>query len=213
MTVSSIGRLVSSSREPWFRQRPVVALGVAGVLYVVVFLLRVLAGGPDDAYALLFVLPVALVAITFGMRAGLAGGLVGVALTVVWVVVDDVSLSPTGWASRILPLLLLGGLLGDASDRLRRADAEKRRLEAAALLYREAIEINDSLVQGMAAARWALEVGRLDAGLRTLELTIAQAEELVSGLIRQADMGGSSAAAIDPASPLRAGTEELGGSR
>jgi hypothetical protein len=213
MTVSSIGRLVSSSREPWFRQRPVVALGVAGVLYVLVFLLRVLAGGPDDAYSLLFVLPVALVAVTYGMRAGLAAGFAGVALTAVWVVVDDVSLSPTGWGSRILPFLLLGGLLGDASDRLRRADAEKRRLEAAALLYREAIEINDSLVQGMAAARWALEAGRVDAGLHTLEQTIVQAETLVSGLIRQADMGGSSPAAIDPASPLRPGTEEVGGSR
>jgi hypothetical protein len=212
MTVSSIGQLVRASREPWFRQRPVVALGVAALLYALVLSLRLSAGGPDEAYSLLYVLPVALVAITFGLRAGLAGGLVAVALTVVWVVVDDVSLGLTGWGSRILPLLLLGGLLGDASDRLRRADAEKRRLEAAALLYREAIEINDSLVQGMAAARWALEAGRPEAGLRTLELTIVQAEELVSGLIRQADMGGSSAAAIDPAAPLRTGAEEVGGS-
>jgi hypothetical protein len=213
MTVSSIGQLARTSREPWFRQRPVVALGVAGMLYALVLSLRLSAGGPDDAYSLLYVLPVALVAISFGMRAGLAGGLAAVALTVVWVVVDDVNLSLTGWGSRIVPLLLLGGLLGDASDRLRRADAEKRRLEAAALLYREAIEINDSLVQGMAAARWALEAGRLEAGLRTLEQTIVQAEELVSGLIRQADMGGSSAAAIDPASPLRAITKDGGGTR
>ena len=213
MTVSSIGQLVKASREPWFRQRPVVALGVAGLLYGLVLSLRLSAGGPDDAYSLLYVLPVGLVAITFGMRAGLAGGLVAVALIVIWVVVDDVSLSATGWASRILPLLLLGGLLGDASDRVRRADVEKRRLESAALLYREAIEINDSLVQGMAAARWALEAGLLDAGLRTLEQTIVQAEELVSGLIRQADMGGSSAAAIDPASPLRAITAEGGGAQ
>ncbi|MEV0804607.1 hypothetical protein AB0I34_43425 [Kribbella sp. NPDC050281] len=211
MTVSSIGQLVGTSREPWFRQRPVVAFGIAGLLYALVLSLRLSAGGPDDPYTLLLVLPVALVAITFGMRAGLAGGLVAVALIVIWVVVDDVSLSAMGWASRILPLLLLGGLIGDASDRLRRADSEKRRLEAAALLYREAIEINDSLVQGMAAAQWALQAGRLDAGLRTLEQTIVLAEELVSGLIRQADMGGSSAPAIDPVSSARA--EEFGGSR
>lgn len=162
---------------------------------------------------MLFALPVALVAITFGMRAGLGGGLVAVALIVVWVVVDDVSLTLTGWGSRILPLLLLGVLLGDASDTLRRAEAERRRLEAAALLYREAIEINDSLVQGMAAARWALEAGRVDAGLRTLEQTIVQAEELVSGLIRQAGMGGSRATAIDAASPLEAGTDKVGRTR
>ncbi|MEI8406640.1 MULTISPECIES: hypothetical protein [unclassified Kribbella] len=211
--ISSISQLTSSPREPWFRQRPVIALGVAVVLYATVLSLRLLAGGAADAYSLLYVFPVALIAITFGLRAGLAAGLVAVGLMVVWAVVEEVSLSPAGWGSRVLAVLLLGLLLGDASDRLRRAEAEKRRLEAAALLYREAIEINDSLVQGMAAARWALEAGRLDAGLRTLEQTIVQAEELVSGLIRQAGMDGSSAAAIDSAAPLRALTEESGGSR
>lgn len=211
--MSSISQLVRSSGEPWFRQRPTVAVALAAVLYAVVLTLRLSAGGPGDAYSLLFVFPVALIAITFGMRAGLAGGVVAVALIVVWAMVEEVSLSPIGWASRILPMLLLGVLVGDAADRLRRADAEKRRLEAAALLYREAIEINDSLVQGMAAARWALEAGQLGAGLRTLEQTIAQAEELVSGLIRQAGMSGSSAAAIDAAAALRTGAEEIGGRR
>ncbi|MFI7065237.1 hypothetical protein ACIBL3_29880 [Kribbella sp. NPDC050124] len=193
---------VRSSREPWFRQRPAAAVALAAVLYALVLVLRLFTGGPSDAYALLFVLPIALVAVTFGMRAGLAGGVVAVALIVVWVMVEDVSLSPIGWVSRIVPLLLLGVLLGDAADRLRRAEEERLRLEAAALLYREAIEINDSVVQGMAAARWALETGRVDAGLQTLEQTITQAEELVSGLIRQAGLGGSSPAAIAPTAHL-----------
>ncbi|MFG1813502.1 hypothetical protein ACGFIF_07050 [Kribbella sp. NPDC049174] len=212
MTVS-ISQLVNSAREPWFRQRPIIALGVAVVLYASVLSLRLLAGGAVDAYSLLYVFPVALVAVTFGLRAGLAAGLVAVGLTLVWVTVEDVSLNPAGWASRVLPVLLLGLVLGDASDQLRRAETERRRLEAAALLYREAIEINDSLVQGMAAARWALEAGRLDAGLQTLEQTIVQAEELVSGLIRQAGMGGSSTAAIAPGTPLGSSAEEVDGAR
>ena len=212
MTVSA-GRLAGSPRGPWFRQRPIVALAVAGVLYASVLALRLLAGGSADAYTLLFVFPVALVAVTFGLRAGLAAGVVAVSLIVVWVVVDDVSLNLVGWGARILPLLLLGALLGDASDRLRRAEEEKRRLESAALLYREAIEINDSLVQGIAAARWALEAGRVDAGLRTLEQTIVQAEELVSGLIRQAGMGGSGAPGVGAVPSLPAGTEDVGGRR
>ena len=103
---------------------------------------------------MLYAFPVGLIAIAFGLRAGVRAGLVAVALIVVWVVVDDVSLSLAGWVSRVVSILLLGLLLGDASDRLRRSDAENRRLEAAALLYREAIEINDSVVQGMAAAQW-----------------------------------------------------------
>lgn len=82
-----------------------------------------------------------------------------------------------------------GPLLGNASDRLRLADAERRRLEAAALLQREAIEINDSLVQGMVAAKWSLEAANLEAGLRILDETIGQAQGLVSSLVRQAGHG------------------------
>lgn len=179
-----------SPRDPWFRRRPILALVVAGVLFVAVLTLRLLVGDAEDAYSMLYVMPVALVATAFGLRAGAAAGVIAVALIVIWALAEDVSLTPLAWTSRVVPMLLLGVLLGWASDRLQRAEAERRRLEAAALLHREAIEINDSLVQGMAAAKWSLESGRVDAGMRTLDETITQAHELVSGLIRQANMGG-----------------------
>jgi hypothetical protein len=139
---------------------------------------------------MLYTLPVALLATSFGLRAGAAAGVLGVALVGVWGVVDDISLTPVGWASRVIPRLLLGVLLCEATDRMRRTEEERRKLEAAALLHREAIEINDSQVQGMAAAKWALEAGSTEAGLKTLDDTIARAHDLVSGLIRRADMGG-----------------------
>jgi hypothetical protein len=181
--------LAAAPRDPWFRRHPVVALAVAAVLYAAILSLRLLVGGPVDAFSMLYALPVALVAITFGLRSGIVAGLAAVALMVLWAGLENVSLSPTGWASRVLPMLLLGVLLGHASDRLRRAEDERRLLEAAALLHREAIEINDSLVQGMAAARWSLEAGHVDAGVRALDDTIVQAHELVSDLIRRAGMG------------------------
>jgi hypothetical protein len=139
----------TAPRDPWFRQRPGLALVTAGLLAVL--------------------------------------------LIVFWAVAQDVSLGPLGWASRVLPMLLLGVLLGYAADRMRQAEAERARLQTAALLHREAIEINDSLVQGLAAAKWSLEAGRMDAGLNTLDQTMAQAQELVSGLIRQSSMGGQTA--------------------
>jgi hypothetical protein len=179
----------TSPRDPWFRRRPALALPVAALLYGAVLVLRLLTGDAADAYSMLYALPVALVAIAYGMRAGVLAGLVAVGLIAVWTVVDDVSLTPSGWLSRALPLLLLGALLGQATDQARAADAERRELEAAALLHREAIEINDSLIQGMAAAKWTLEGGQVDAGLRILETTIAEAHELVSRLIRRAEMG------------------------
>jgi len=189
MTALPVPRLALTSGAPWFRGHPGLAVTVAAALFVAVLSLRLAVGTPVDAYSMLYALPVALVATTFGLRAGTVAGLVAVGLTALWAVVQDVSLTPTGWTSRVLPLLLLGVLLGHATDRERLAERERRRLEAAALLHREAIEINDSLVQGMAVAKWSLDAGRVDASKQILDQTIAQAQDLVSGLIRRAGMG------------------------
>ena len=177
-------------REPWFRQHPTAVLAVAGVLFASVWFVRLFDADAVDASTLLFTLPVALIAVAFGLRAGLLAGLLAVLMVVIWLIETGADMSPLGWISRCLSELLLGILLGDASQRLRRAEEERRRLESGALLYREAIEINDSLVQGMAAARWAVEAGRTDDGLKILEETIGQAQDLVSGLIRQAGRTG-----------------------
>jgi hypothetical protein len=174
---------------PWFLRSPRVTLIVAALLFGAVLTLRLLTGDAADAYSMLYTLPVALIAMAFGRWAGAAAGVVSVGLIAVWVVARDIDLTATGWLSRIVPIVLLGVVLGDATDRVRDAEARRQRLEAAALLHREAIEINDSLVQGMAAAKWSLEAGQTDVGIRTLETTINQAQDLVSGLIRRADMG------------------------
>jgi hypothetical protein len=188
--VSLVSIRDTASVDPWFRRRPRLALGVAAALFAAVLALRLTVGTPLDAYSMLYVFPVALVAIVFGLRGGIMAGLVAVSLMVVWAAVQDVSLSPAGWLSRMLPMLLLGALLGEATDRLRQAEAERRRWARASLLHRDAIEINDSIVQGMAAAKWSLEMGRIDDGLATLDETITRAQGLVSGLIREAEMGG-----------------------
>ncbi|GAA1599283.1 MULTISPECIES: hypothetical protein [Kribbella] len=198
MTDSARTSQQSGPRDPWFRQHPVTALVVAAVLYASVLMLTVFTGKPGDDYFLLYVFPVALIAVTFGLRAGAAAGAAAVALIVVWVAARDVSLTTSGWAARGASMLVLGLVLGRASDRLRRAEVERRQLEAGALLHREAIEINDSLVQGMAAARWSLQAGQLEAGLKILDETLGQAHELVSDLIRRAGMSGRSEPVGEP---------------
>jgi signal transduction histidine kinase len=190
--------------EVWFRDRPGWALAVVVALFGAVLLLRLTVGSPVDAYSLFYALPVALAASAFGFRGGLSGGLVAVCLMAVWVVTEDVPLTPSGWISRVLPLLLLGALLGRAVDRgklaeegRRRADEQRRaaeeelsRAEMAAMLHRQAIEINDTLIQELAGAKWAFEAGRNEAGLDALTKAMRNAQELVSDLIRRADMGG-----------------------
>jgi hypothetical protein len=185
---------VNSSRAaadslPWFRRRPVASAVVAGALFVGIFVLRIAVGRPEDVLSLLFTLPIALVAVAFGFRAGVSAGLVGTGLIALWVVLDDVTLSSLGWASRVTPMLLLGGLLGQAVDRLSRAEDEQRHLELAARRQRDAIEINDTIVQGLSAAKWALEAGNEQRALEVVEETLRNGHELVSTLLRDADMG------------------------
>lgn len=185
-------RVIGISRRselPWFRDRARWAIAVAISLFVAVFALRLLTGDAEDAVSLLYALPVALVAVAFGRTVGITAGLLAVVLVVTWVLVREVDLTLLGWASRVVPLLLLGGLLGDASDRLARAGAWQLALEAAEQRHREATEINDTLIQGMAATKWALEAGRYNVGLSTLEETLEVGHELVSKLLREADMG------------------------
>jgi hypothetical protein len=178
-----------TTSRPWFQRRPRLAGLVAAALFVLVFALRLLSGDPRDAISMLFVLPIALLAMAGGLRSGALGGVVAVTLVAVWASATQANLTALGWTSRVVPLLLVGVLLGDASDRLRRAEFARRRLEAAALMHRQAIEINDSLVQGMAAAKWALEAGRTAAGIQALDDTLTRGNRLVSTLLRDADMG------------------------
>lgn len=179
----------SPDGAPWFRSRPGLTLGVAAALFAAVLGLRFTVPSVEDPITLLFCLPIALLAVAYGLRAGLFAGLSGVLLVALWVSVEHVSLSVLGWATRVIPMLLLGVLLGDAVDRLRRSEEERRRLEAVAQRHRDAVEFNDSVVQGLSAAKWALEAGRDDRGLEIVTQTLDAAQELVSELLHDADMG------------------------
>jgi hypothetical protein len=193
------------ARPPWFDRRPRLAVALALLLFAGIFALRLGVGDSRDGISMLFVFPIALLAMTGGILPGTLGGVAAVALVVTWTALSGTHLSAIGWASRILPLLLVGGLIGDACDRRRRAEVESRRLESSVRLHRDAIEINDGLVQGMAAAKWALEAGRTATGIDILEDTLARGHQLVSALLRDADMsiaGDPGAAPGDQRRPL-----------
>jgi hypothetical protein len=152
-------------------------------LFALVFAAR-LTVQSSEPITVFFIFPVALLAMAFGLRAGLVAGLVGVVLTVAWVALQDVSLSPLGWLGRILPILLLGILVGWTTDRERGAAQTRQALFEARIREREAAEINDSIVQHLAVVKWTMESGHTEEGLTMLADTIASSESLVAALLR-----------------------------
>ena len=96
-------------------------------------------------------------------------------------------------------MFLLGGLLGHATDLMTASeqnalDEQRKRcqLEEANLRYAEAIEINDSLIQEMVAAKWMVEQGLTDQATEVLTATIATGERMVAELLpKRVSSGGS----------------------
>lgn len=176
-------RFWGDRRGPWFRWHPAAAVLVAAGLFAGVFGVRLLVADQHEPVSVLYVLPIALLAVAFGLRGGIAGATTGVLLLWGWAAVENASLSLVGWASRVTAMALLGVLLGAAVDRLAEASRVERLLLAARLREREAAEISDSIIQGMAAAKWLLESGRLADSERVLTQTIEASQELVVGLL------------------------------
>jgi hypothetical protein len=179
--------VVIRPKGPWFYRRRRVTFSAAGFLFVGVFVVRLTVGDPGDAISMLFVLPITLLAVAFGRRAGIFAALVAVALTGCWASLSAAEISVIGWVSRIVPLLLVGGLVGDASHRLRDFEEQRRAVETSALRHRQAVEINDFLIQGMAAAKWSIEAGRVETGVEMLNETLDRGHSVVSRLMRDAD--------------------------
>lgn len=169
--------------RPWFQGHRRVAIAVATVLYAAVFVVS-LAVSRADEVNMLYVLPVALLAVAFGRRGGVLGA--GVAVSLYAVSANDL----LGWATGAAAVALLGLLLGDATDRImsdqrraRREALERERLEEEHRRHQEALKLHDSVVQGIAAGIWMLDVGSNKEALRALTSTMGLAQHLVSELL------------------------------
>ncbi|MFP5577302.1 MAG: hypothetical protein ACLGIZ_03560 [Acidimicrobiia bacterium] len=169
---------------PWFRRHPGYAALVTAVLFVLVTALRLVTPDEADATGLLYALPVALAAMTYGRAVGTTSALCASGLLWAWVAGHpDISLTALGWTSRIVPLVLLGVLVGAASDTVEEANEARTALAVAEVRRRDAAEVNDEILQRLAAAKWRLEAGANDEAAALLDEAMVQAEHLVSSLL------------------------------
>lgn len=166
---------------PWFGWHPRLAV----VLSALVVVLGAAAGGSTDGSVLLLTLPVALLALAFGTKAGMVAAVSGVGVAALTAATSGTSMDVLNGGTRTVPVLLWGGLLGTASDRLRRAADLHQRLALAHRRQREAAEVNDAIIQRLAVAKWSLEAGNDQRSLELLTETIHTAQTLVADLLRE----------------------------
>jgi hypothetical protein len=175
---------------PWFRHRRRLAIAVAGALAAAICVAGSAQPGDRVALSAVFGLPIALVAVTFGTNGGVTAGVGVLALVGVWAgLASSPGVGAGAWAAGTA-MLVLGALLGQAVDslvtseeRARQVEEARRRLARAADRRREAAEINDTLVQSAAVAKWALEAGNVQRALEILDETVDAGQRLVTALI------------------------------
>jgi PAS domain S-box-containing protein/putative nucleotidyltransferase with HDIG domain len=98
---------------------------LALVLFASVYTLQANDTDPADALEVLYVVPIALLALGFGLRGGLAGALAGLVLIGVWdFATREFDVSVLGNACWAIAFLLLGTLLGRFVDHRIRLEAE-----------------------------------------------------------------------------------------
>jgi glucose-6-phosphate-specific signal transduction histidine kinase len=157
-------------------------------LFAAILVARLWRLGTADLVGMFCTVPIALLALAFGVRGGVVGTTVGMGFLELWAHLADAPMSFLGWVARSIPLLLVGVLLGAVVDRLRETDYERLRLLAASARHREAVEINDTLVQQVSAAKWSLESGNAEGALTILSDTVELGRRLVSDHIRDSDL-------------------------
>ena len=87
------------------------------------------------------------------------------------------------------------GIVVNVRDVTERRAAERslreaeERVREAELRQRQALEINDTVVQGLAVAKYAYEIGRADLGDAALDRTLTAARNIISDLLVDVDGG------------------------
>jgi diguanylate cyclase len=108
-------------------ERRRVGLAVAVALFAAIFVSRATIGATGDAFSFLYVIPVVLVAIAFGTRAGLLAGVVAFALSSLGGLIADLPSTAFGYVNRAVVFCFVGGLTGRFATTLRALEEESAR--------------------------------------------------------------------------------------
>ena len=119
-------------------------LAAALVLFIGAFVLRLVVNDPAPLIANFYAVPIALVAMVFGIRAGLAAAAFAVGLVWAWGQIKDQHVSLLGYSTRTAVFVLVGALVGYYAERLRRDIAERRHAEAELEIRAHDLEVSNT---------------------------------------------------------------------
>jgi HD-GYP domain-containing protein (c-di-GMP phosphodiesterase class II) len=161
---------VELSGGPWPRLGAAATLGLSLALFAAIFALRVIDHNVGDNEGILFIVPIGLLALRFGLRGGLAGALLGFALMAVWDGYGNhAPLTWLGYVNRGVAFLALGVLLGTFIDRRGKLEARVQHY------YDESLALQQKAQRQLANSARSLEEKVAE---RTFELDDARAETL-----------------------------------
>ena len=165
-------------------RRAAVLVG-ATVLFAAAFAARLAINDPGALIANFYVVPIALLAIEFGTRAGIVAAAVAMGLVFAWRVINTVDVSTLGYTARGAVFLITGTVVGEFSERLRRDIAERQRVQRQLSLYANELEhthrqLAESVERLEAFAEIARGVGGETDLERVLALILEHCHEIVA---------------------------------
>ena len=165
------------------KQAAIVALAV--VLYAAAFSARLAVNDPNALLANFYIVPIAVLAIEFGMRVGLIAAAVGFLLVLAWSAIDSVHVGALGYVSRGAAFLVTGVIVGGFSDRLRKDIAERQDAQRDLALYADQLEgSNRFLARTVERLEAFAEIARALGGEtdleRILSLILSHGREIVA---------------------------------
>ncbi len=179
-----IERLKATAPPPPSATRHAAILAIAVALFGATFAARLAIHDPNALLANFYVVPIALVAIEFGARAGLIAAAVAFGLVFAWSAIESVHLGALGYISRGAAMLVTGAVVGSFSERLRHDIAERQDAQRDLALYADQLEeSNRGLARSVERLEAFAEIARAVGGEteleRVLRLILAHGREIV----------------------------------
>jgi len=157
-----------------------VRVAAAMALALVVLVVRSVAPSPTDGWLFLLIAPIALIAIDFSFAGGLISAVLASLVVLAFKFLGGIDYTLTGVGVRIAAFLIAGAGVGYLVEERRKREEALHDLRRRETEHQEALRLNDEVVQGLAVAKMALEMGNGGKAQVTLETTLKRARQLAS---------------------------------